>query len=82
MAILNGIIKKLNGSAGSLTFKQVNGQTVVSEKVTAVKKSNTPAQMPSAPSGATWCRCTREFARSLTTGLSRRPRDAATTTCL
>ena len=45
MAVLNGILKKLNGSAGSLTFKQVNGQTVVSEKVTAVKKSNTPAQM-------------------------------------
>ena len=45
MAILNGIIKKLNGSAGSLTFKQVNGQTVVSEKITAVKKSNTPMQM-------------------------------------
>ena len=45
MAILNGILKKLNGSAGSLTFKQVNGQTVVSEKITAVKKSNTPIQM-------------------------------------
>ena len=45
MAILNGILKKLNGSAGSLTFKQVNGQTVVSEKITAVKKSNTPMQM-------------------------------------
>ena len=29
MAILNGILKKLNGSAGSLTFKQVNGQTVI-----------------------------------------------------
>ena len=45
MAILNGILKRLNGSAGSLTFKQVNGQTVVSEKITAVKKSNTPMQM-------------------------------------
>ena len=44
MAILNGILKKLNGSAGSLTFKQVNGQTVVSEKVTAVRNSRTPAQ--------------------------------------
>ena len=42
MAILNGILSKLNGSAGSLTFKQVDGKTVVSEKVTAVKKSNTP----------------------------------------
>ena len=45
MAILNGIIKKLNGSAGSLTFKQVNGQTVVSEKVTAVRNARTPMQM-------------------------------------
>ena len=44
MAILNGILKKLNGSAGSLTFKQVNGQTVVSEKATIVKNSRTPAQ--------------------------------------
>ena len=45
MAILNGILKKLNGSAGSLTFKQVNGQTVVSEKVTAVRNARTPMQM-------------------------------------
>ena len=44
MAILNGILKKLNGSAGSLTFKQVNGQTVVSEKATTVKNTRTPAQ--------------------------------------
>ena len=44
MAILNGILKKLNGSAGSLTFKQVNGQTVVSEKATIVKNSRTPSQ--------------------------------------
>ena len=44
MAILNGIIKKLNGSAGSLTFKQVNGRTVVSEKATTVKNARTPAQ--------------------------------------
>ena len=44
MEILNGILKKLNGSAGSLTFKQVNGQTVVSEKATIVKNSRTPVQ--------------------------------------
>jgi len=44
MAILNGIIKKLNGSAGSLTFKQVNGRTVVSEKITAVRNPRTPMQ--------------------------------------
>ena len=45
MAILNGILKKLNGSAGSLTFKQMGGKTVVSEKVTQVKKSKTTGQM-------------------------------------
>ena len=44
MAILNGIIKKMTGSAGQLTFKTVNGQTVVSEKVTAVKNSRTAGQ--------------------------------------
>ena len=41
MAILNGILKKLNGSAGSLTFKQVNGQTQAVKFVTDdVLKSN------------------------------------------
>ena len=49
MAILNGILKKLNGSAGSLTFKQVNGQTVVSEKATEAKNTRTPPQ--TSPSG-------------------------------
>ena len=44
MAILNGILKKLNGSAGSLTFKQVNGQTVVSEKPSTVRNSRTLSQ--------------------------------------
>ena len=44
MAILNGIIKKMTGSAGQLTFKTVNGQTVVSEKVTVVKNARTVGQ--------------------------------------
>lgn len=44
MAILNGILRKMKGSAGNLTFKTVNGQTVVSEKVTVVKNSRTAAQ--------------------------------------
>ena len=30
MAILNGIISKLNGSAGNFTFKQLGGKTLVS----------------------------------------------------
>ena len=29
--MLNGIISKINGSAGSLTCKQTGGQTIVSE---------------------------------------------------
>ena len=33
MAILNGILSKLNGSAGSLTFKQVNRKTLVSTQM-------------------------------------------------
>ena len=45
MAILNGIIRKMKGSAGNLTFKQVNGQTIVSEKVTLVKNPRSAAQM-------------------------------------
>ena len=32
MAILNGIISKLNGSAGNLTFKQLCGKILVSTK--------------------------------------------------
>ena len=32
MAILNGLIQKMKGSAGQLTFKSLNGQTVVSER--------------------------------------------------
>ena len=35
----------MNGSAGQLTFKQVNGMTIVSEKVTAVANPRTNAQM-------------------------------------
>ena len=34
----------MTGSAGQLTFKTVNGQTVVSEKVTNVKNSRTAGQ--------------------------------------
>ena len=33
MAILNGILSKLNGSAGSLTFKQVNRKILVSTQM-------------------------------------------------
>ncbi len=35
----------MKGSAGQLTFKQVNGLTIVSEKVREVKNPRTPAQM-------------------------------------
>ena len=45
MAILNGLIRKMNGSAGQLTFKQVNGQTIVSEKMTSIKNPRSEGQM-------------------------------------
>ena len=41
MAILNGLIQKMKGSAGQLTFKSLNGQTVVSEKPTKVSNPRT-----------------------------------------
>ncbi len=44
MAILKGLIRKLKGSAGDLTFKTLNGQTVVSEKVTSTTNRRTAAQ--------------------------------------
>ena len=44
MATLTGIISKLNGSAGNLTFKRTGGQTVVSEKVTSTTNRRTSAQ--------------------------------------
>ena len=44
MATLNGIISKLNGSAGQLTFKRTGGQTIVSEKITQTTNRRTSAQ--------------------------------------
>ncbi len=45
MAILNGIISKMTGSAGQLTFRQKGGQTIVSEKTAQVSNPRTPSQM-------------------------------------
>ena len=44
MAILKGIISKLNGSAGNLTFKQLGGKTVVSEKISSTTNAKTLPQ--------------------------------------
>ena len=44
MAILNGLINKMKGSAGQLTFKRLNGQTVVSERPTKISNPRTEAQ--------------------------------------
>ena len=44
MAILKGILSKMKGSVGQLTFKQSSIGTVVSEKPTSVKNARTPAQ--------------------------------------
>ena len=45
MAILEGMIRKMKGSAGDLTFKKINGRTIVSEKATTVKNTRTTAQL-------------------------------------
>ena len=45
MGKLNGIISKISGSAGNLTFKRRMGETVISEKVTQVRNPRTNAQM-------------------------------------
>ncbi len=45
MGKLSGIISKINGSAGNITFRRLNGETVVSEKVTQVRNPRSEAQM-------------------------------------
>jgi hypothetical protein len=45
MGKLNGIISKLSGSAGNITFKRRMGETVVSEKVTHIRNPRSNAQM-------------------------------------
>ena len=45
MGKLTGIISKISGSAGNLTFKQRGGETIVSEKVTQIRNPRTDAQM-------------------------------------
>ena len=45
MAVLNGIISKLNGSAGNLTFKQLGGKTIVSEKISALTDAKSTRQL-------------------------------------
>ena len=45
MAVLNGLLRKMSGSAGDLTFKIQNGLTVVSEKVTKMTNPRSDAQM-------------------------------------
>ena len=45
MAVLQGIISKMSGSAGNLTFQRTNGMTVIREKVTEVANPRSEAQM-------------------------------------
>ena len=45
MAILNGIISKISGSAGNLSFSRTSGQTVIREKVTQVRNPRSEGQM-------------------------------------
>lgn len=45
MAQLSGIISKISGSAGNLTFQRTNGMTIVREKVTQVANPRSEGQM-------------------------------------
>ena len=45
MAKFSGLLRKQIGSIGDLTFKQVNGVTIVSEKITQMTNPRTDAQM-------------------------------------
>lgn len=45
MAILHGIISKMTGSAGSLTFQNNNGMTIVRERNTQIRNPRSQAQM-------------------------------------
>ena len=45
MAELSGIISKLTGSAGQLTFRRSAGRTIVSEKITQTTDRKTSSQM-------------------------------------
>ena len=45
MAILNGIISKISGSAGNLSFSRTGGQTVIRERVTHIRNPRSNAQM-------------------------------------
>ena len=44
MAILNGMVKKMKGSAGELVFRGNSGRTIVSEKPASVKNVRSSAQ--------------------------------------
>ena len=45
MAKFSGLLRKQIGSIGDLTFKQVNGVTIVSEKITQMTNPRTDGQM-------------------------------------
>lgn len=73
MAIFKGMLRKMTGSAGDLTFKQVNGRTIVSEKTTTVKNSRTTAQQKTRMK---WSNVIQMYK-----GLRTRLQGPATTTC-
>lgn len=45
MGKFTGILRKMDGSVGDLTFKQVNGMTIVSEKITQMTNPRSDGQM-------------------------------------
>ena len=62
MAILHGIISKMSGSDGNLTFQNSNGMTIVRERITQIRNPRSQAQMQTGPSSLTWYRCIEAFA--------------------
>lgn len=44
MAILKGFNNRIRGSFGNVTFRQKNGKTIISERITSVNNSKSPAQ--------------------------------------
>ncbi len=44
MAILKGFNNRIRGSFGNVTFRQKNGKTIISERITSSNGSKTPAQ--------------------------------------
>ena len=79
MAILKGIISKLNGSAGNLTFKQLGGKTVVSEKISSTTNAKTLPQQKQRMKWANVVRMYKVLRDYMKLAFAAPPMDATTT---